>query len=255
MTYIDTHTHLYDERLMKDEQQIERAINAGVTRMLMPNCDSSTIEGMHALSDKYPANCIPMMGLHPTYVNEETYRQELETVSAHLAARKYCAVGEIGLDYYWDTTFKEQQKDAFAQQIGMALHYGLPIVIHSRSATQDCIDMVRPHISAGLTGVFHCFGGTPHEAKQIVELGFFLGIGGVVTYKNTELPTILAETPLEYILLETDAPYLAPVPYRGKRNESSYIPVIAHKIADITGRSIDDVASVTTANAVRLFKL
>jgi TatD DNase family protein len=251
--YIDTHTHLYDETMIADDQQIQRAIDAGVTRMYMPNCDSGTINGMLQLADQWPENCLPMMGLHPTYV-KENYNDELAIVETWLGERKFYAVGEIGLDYYWDMTFKEQQIIAFERQIDLALQHNLPIVIHSRSSTQDCIDIVRKKQNGQLTGVFHCFSGTTDEAKQIMELGFYLGLGGAFTYKKSTLPETLKEIGLSHVVLETDAPYLAPVPYRGKRNESSYIPVIAVKIAEVLEMSYLEVAKVTTENAMVLFK-
>lgn len=250
---IDTHTHLYDERLMADPEQIKRAIDAGVERMYMPNCDSTTIDSMLLLADQWPRNCLPMMGLHPTYV-KENYKAEMAIVKDWLAKRKFYAIGEIGLDYYWDMTFKEQQIDAFEQQTDWALEYDLPIVIHSRESTSDCIEVVRRKQNGKLKGIFHCYSGTIEEAKQIVELGFYLGIGGVVTYTKGDLPDIVKEIPLDYLVLETDAPYLAPVPHRGKRkNESSFIPIIAQKIAEIKGCGIEVVAAVTTANATRIF--
>ena len=250
--FIDTHTHLYDERLINDEGQIQRAIDAGVTKMYMPNCDSNTVAGMLQLADKWKANCMPMMGLHPCYVKEH-YKDELAIVAEWLEKRKFYAVGEIGLDYYWDMTFKAQQIEAFETQIDWALKYELPIVIHSRESTADCIEIVRRKQDGKLKGIFHCFGGSMEEAKEIVELGLYLGIGGVVTYKNTNLPEILTAIPLDHVVLETDAPYLAPVPYRGKRNESSYIPVIAQKIADIKNIALAELASVTTRNAGDIF--
>lgn len=252
MTFTDTHTHIYDERLVADAGQIQRAIDAGVTRMYMPNCDSGTIDGMLQLADQWPANCLPMMGLHPCYV-KENYKEELAIVTDWLAKRKFHAVGEIGLDYYWDMTFKEQQHAAFEVQIDLALQYDLPIVIHSRESTQDCIDVVRKKQNGKLKGIFHCFSGTLEEAKQITALGFYLGIGGVVTYKKSTLPDVVREIALEHIVLETDAPYLAPVPYRGKRNESSYIPVIAAAIAEVKTIPIEEVAAVTTANSEKIF--
>lgn len=252
MIFSDTHTHIYDERLVADAGQIQRAIDAGVTRMYMPNCDSGTIDGMLQLADQWPANCLPMMGLHPCYV-KENYKEELEIVTDWLAKRKFHAVGEIGLDYYWDMTFKEQQHAAFEVQIDLALQYDLPIVIHSRESTQDCIDVVRKKQNGKLKGIFHCFSGTLEEAKQITALGFYLGIGGVVTYKKSTLPDVVREIALEHIVLETDAPYLAPVPYRGKRNESSYIPVIAAAIAEVKTIPIEEVAAVTTANSEKIF--
>lgn len=253
--YIDTHTHLYDEKLVADSQQIQRAIDAGVGKMFMPNCDSETIPGMLALADQWPENCYPTMGLHPTYV-KENYKEELAIVEQWLARRKFYAVGEIGLDYYWDLTFKEQQKEAFAHQVDLALQYDIPIVIHSRESTQDCIDIVRSKQNGRLTGVFHCFSGTTDEAKQVVALGgFYLGIGGSLTYKKNTLPDTLKEISIDHIVLETDAPYLAPIPHRGKRNESSYIPIIALKVAEVMGLSYLDVERITTINAGKLFRL
>ncbi len=253
MTFTDTHTHLYDDRLIADEEQIPRALKAGVARMYMPNCNSGTIDGMMVLANKWPSNCFPMIGLHPCYVKDD-YKKELEIVSSWLHKEKFHAVGEIGLDYYWDMTWKEQQLEAFETQIQLALQYGLPIVIHSRESTRDCIEVVRKNQNGKLNGIFHCFGGTVDEAKDIIELGFYLGIGGVVTYKNSGLAEIIKDTPLAHIVLETDAPYLTPVPHRGKRNESSYIPLIAAKIAEIKGIDISEVATVTTENAKRIFR-
>jgi TatD DNase family protein len=252
MILVDTHTHLYDDRLMADEGSIPRAIAAGVQRMYMPNCNSETIAGMLTLADRWPENCLPMMGLHPCYVKDD-YKNELNIVAEWMEKRKFAAIGEIGLDYYWDLTWKTQQHEAFREQIDLALKYSLPIVIHSRESTQDCIDVVREMQNGSLRGVFHCFSGTVEEARQIIALGFFLGIGGVVTYKKSTLPEIVREIPLAHIVLETDAPYLAPVPYRGKRNESAYIPVIAATIAEVKGISVADVAAITTANAEKLF--
>ena len=250
--FTDSHTHLYDEQLVIDDAQIERAINAGVTKMYMPNCDSSTIKGMLELADKWPVNCMSMMGLHPCYV-KKNYKEELALVTAWLEKRKFYAVGEIGLDYYWDLTFKNEQIAAFEYQTDLALQYNLPIVIHSRESTPDCIDIVRKKQNGQLKGIFHCFSGTIEEANQIIALGFYLGIGGVVTYKKSTLPDIIKEISLEHLVLETDAPYLAPVPYRGKRNESAYIPVIAEKIAEIKNITVSEVAATTTANTEKVF--
>ncbi|MCF8449653.1 MAG: TatD family hydrolase [Taibaiella sp.] len=253
MTFTDTHTHLYDDKLINDPEQISRAIAAGVTRMYMPNCNSETIDGMLQMADRWPDNCMPMMGLHPCYVKED-YKKELDIVTEWMDKRKFSAVGEIGLDYYWDMTWKTQQAEAFEYQIDMALKYDLPIVIHSRESTADCIEIVRKKQNGKLKGIFHCFGGTFAEAKAIIELGFFLGIGGVVTYKNTNLPEILQDTALAHIVLETDAPYLAPVPFRGKKNESSYLPHIAARIAAIKNINIEEVAIATTENANNIFR-
>lgn len=251
--YIDTHTHLYDEQFDADkEAMIQRALEAGVTEMYMPNCDSSTVAPMMQYAERWPKNCFPMMGLHPTYV-KENYREELANVAEWLGKEKFYALGEIGLDYYWDLTFKEQQIEAFGTQIEWALQYNLPIVIHSRESTQDCIDIVRSKQNGELKGIFHCFSGTLEEARQVAELGLYLGIGGSLTYKKSTLPEILKEIELEHIVLETDAPYLAPVPNRGKRNESSYIPIIAQKLADVKEVPVTEIAEITTQNAEKIF--
>lgn len=253
MIFIDTHTHLYDEQFATDQDSvIQAAIDAGVTKMYLPNCDSTTVESMMQLSSKYPDNCLPMMGLHPCYV-KENYKEELDIVAKQLADNKFHAVGEIGLDYYWDTTFKTEQITAFEMQIDWALQYDLPIVIHCRESLQDSIDIVRKKQNGKLRGIFHCFGGSNQQAKQVVDLGFHLGIGGVVTFKNSNLSEVLQGIDLQHIVLETDAPYLAPTPYRGKRNESSYIPLIAEKLSYIKQTSIEEVAKTTTDNANKIF--
>ncbi len=253
--YIDAHTHLYDDRLNTEEQDtmIQRAVDAGVQRLYMPNCDSTTIEGMMRIADDWPDHCLPMIGLHPCYVKEDP-KEELDIMQEWLGKTSFKAIGEIGLDYHWDKTFVPQQRQAFEQQISWALEHDLPIVIHSRESTQDCIDIVRAMQNGKLRGIFHCFSGTQDEADQITVLGgFYLGIGGVVTYKNSSLQPVVAATPLEYLVLETDAPYLSPVPYRGKRNESGYIPLIAAKIAELKGMPVEQIAAVTTENAMRIF--
>jgi TatD DNase family protein len=254
LSFIDTHTHLYDEQFDQDrEQMVERAIDAGVGKMYLPNCDSETIAPMMHMVGKWPAHCFPMMGIHPCYI-KENYKLELEIAESWLQKEKFSAIGEIGLDYYWDTTFVAEQKEAFNLQMDWALSLQLPIVIHTRESIQDGIDMVRAKQNGNLQGIFHCFGGTAAEAKQIIDLGFYLGIGGVVTFKKSSLPEVLRDISLEHIILETDAPYLAPVPYRGKRNESSYIPIIGTKIAEIKNCSVEEVAMITTKNAERIFK-
>lgn len=253
MIFTDTHTHLYDEQLTTDEAaMIQRAIDAGVTKMYMPNCDSTTIEGMMRIAAGYPQHCYPMMGVHPCYI-KENYQDELDIAAKQLAAHKFSAVGEIGLDYYWDMTFKEQQIAAFGTQIDWALQYDLPIVIHSRESLQDCINIVRSKQNGKLRGIFHCFSGNANEAQQIVELGLYLGIGGVLTFKNSKLSEALTDIDLQHMVLETDAPYLAPVPYRGKTNESAYIPLVAQKLADVKQVMVEEVAEVTTGNAAKIF--
>lgn len=251
--YIDTHTHLYDEYFNKDyDQFIRQAIHSGVEKLYMPNCDSTTIAPMMELANRWPDKCLPMMGLHPTYVKENV-AEELALVRQWLEKEKFAAVGEIGLDYYWSKDRIEAQKMAFGRQIDWALEFGLPIVIHSREATADCIEIVRKKQNGKLNGVFHCFSGTADEAREIMELGFFLGIGGIITYKSAGLQAVLRQLPLDQVVLETDAPYLAPVPFRGKRNESSYLPFVAEKIADLKEMSIEEVGRITTENARRLF--
>ena len=253
---IDTHTHLYDERLDKTAQDamIQRAIDAGVQRLYMPNCNSETIPGMMRILGDWPDHCLAMMGLHPCYVKED-FEQELKLVEEWLDKGSFAAVGEIGLDYYWDKSFINQQQQAFERQIAWASQYGLPIVIHSRESTRECIHTVRKFQDGKLAGIFHCFSGTLEEAREIADLGFYLGIGGVVTYKKSTLPDIVAMMPIEAIVLETDAPYLSPVPHRGKPNESSYLPLIAQKIAAIKNISPAEVAAITTANAKKIFGL
>ncbi len=253
--FVDTHTHLYDDRLneAKQDEMIRRALEAGIEKMYMPNCDQHTIPGMMRIAEAFPDRCLPMMGLHPTYVKAD-YLDELNVVESWLYEGGFAAVGEIGLDYYWDKTFVAQQKDAFAKQIDWAIHYNLPIVIHSREATADCIEIVRGKQNGDLRGIFHCFSGNADEAKQITDLGFMLGIGGIITYKsNKELQEIVQSAPLENLVLETDAPYLSPVPYRGKRNESAYLQFIAEKVAEVRQVSIEEIGKATTENALRIF--
>ena len=253
--FIDTHTHLYDEYFNKDyDQFIRQAIHSGVEKLYMPNCDSSTIEPMMDIARRWPDKCFPMMGLHPTYVKENV-ADELALVCQWLEKEKFAAVGEIGLDYYWSKEKMAEQKMAFEQQIDWALEFDLPIVIHSREATRDCIEIVRSKQNGKLRGVFHCFSGSVEEAREIIDLGFYLGIGGVVTYKSAGLQAVVRQLALDQIVLETDAPYLAPVPFRGKRNESSYLPFVAEKIADLKEMTIEEVGRITTENAEKLFAL
>lgn len=254
MNWIDTHAHLYSDNFDNDRSEmVDRAIRQGVETMLLPNIDEDSIGAMLALEAAFPQHCLPMMGLHPVYVKENVEAQ-LAIVRKWLEARKFWGVGEIGLDFYWDKSLLEQQYHAFRSQIALALEFDLPIAIHSRDATRACIDVVKEFQDGRLTGVFHCFSGTREEAEEIIGLGFYLGIGGVVTFKKSGLDAIVSLIPLEHIVLETDAPYLAPVPYRGKRNESSYIPLIAQTVADVKNLKIEEVAAITTANAQKLFK-
>jgi TatD DNase family protein len=257
MNFIDSHTHLYLPEFKDDiDEVITRAKEKGVDKFFLPNINSESIPGMLRLCGKYPENCFPMMGLHPSYVNEN-YGDELENVKDHLFNNNagFIAVGEIGLDYYWSTDFIEQQKQAFSTQIGLAKQLKLPVVIHNRNSFDDTYKLVKDQMDENLKGVFHCFTGTIEEAEQILSLDFYLGIGGVVTYKNSELKLILKKIPLERIILETDSPYLTPVPFRGKRNESSYVSIIAEAVAEASGISVEKVAEITTQNALNLFRI
>lgn len=255
MTLIDTHTHLYLKEFKQDiKQVIQRARMAGVEKFLLPAIDSAVVDDLLDLENTYQGICYAMIGLHPVSVNEN-YKNELDLVANMLSKRNFIAVGEIGLDYYWDTTYKSQQIEAFSLQMQWALQYHLPIVIHTRNAMRDTIDLVKPYASKGLRGIFHCFGDTNTIAKEIIDMGFYLGIGGVVTYKKANLEESLSDIPLENIVLETDAPYLTPQPHRGKRNESSYLTFIAEKLASIKGVTMEEVASITTNNANSIFGL
>lgn len=254
MKLIDTHCHLYLEEFEKDlNDLIQRANHYGVEKIFLPAIDSETHERLIALSLK-STDILPMMGLHPCSV-KENFEEELKLVEHYLSSEtKFYAIGEIGLDYHWDLSFKEQQIIAFEKQIEMAIERNLPIVIHSRKSTQDCIDVVKK-FGGRVRGIFHCFGGTVEEAKQIIDLGFYLGIGGVVTYKNSGLKEVLQQLSLENLVLETDAPYLTPVPHRGKRNEPSYIKLICESVALALGKTPDEVAEITSANALKVFQM
>ena len=253
MILVDTHCHLYSEEFDDEiDAIIDRAKNLGVTKFYLPAIDSTSLQAMLALEARYPNTCFAMMGLHPCYV-KENYKIELQIVADQLAKRPFVAVGEIGLDFYWDKTFAVQQYEAFELQMQWALDKKLPIVIHTRNAMQETINMVAPFAAKGLTGIFHCFSGSYESAKQITDFNFMLGIGGVITYKNAGLSEALKDIPNEFLVLETDAPYLTPVPFRGKRNESSYLQYIIEKLADTKQISLEEMASITTANAERVF--
>lgn len=251
--FIDTHTHLYSEEFNADRANvIKKAISAGVTKLYLPNIDSTSIDGMLALEKEYPQNCFPMMGLHPCSVNENV-EAELNLVGDWLAKRKFSAVGEIGIDLYWDKTFFEQQKMAFKKQIDWALQYDLPIVIHCRDAFDEIFEILTAYPKLP-KGIFHCFSGNLEQANKIIEhTQFKLGIGGVVTFKNSGLDKVVEEIDMKHLVLETDSPYLAPVPFRGKRNESGYLMMVAEKVAQIKNSSIAEVAEITTKNAEEIF--
>jgi TatD DNase family protein len=253
MKLIDTHCHLYSKEFDKDrEEMLQRAEREGIEQFYLPMVDSASRAALLDLEARHPDKCIGMTGLHPCSV-KENYAAELRIVEEDLARRPWAAVGEIGLDFYWDRTFECQQYEGFHLQIEWALHYALPIVIHSRDSMKESIGVVREHQKGKLRGIFHCFGSSVDDAGVIVDLGFYLGIGGVLTYKNSSLPDVVREIPLEHIVLETDAPYLAPAPFRGKRNEPAYLRYVAGRLAEVKGVSVEDVAAITTANAQKLF--
>jgi TatD DNase family protein len=253
MHFIDTHAHSYARQFAHDlEEMILRFKAAGVKKVFLPNIDQDSIEPMMSLCAAYPDLFIPMMGLHPCHV-EENYGEVLLSMEERLFEGGYCAVGEIGLDAFWDKTTLSRQEVAFRKQIQWANELDLPIVIHSRDTLDECIQIVAEEAKSGLRGIFHCFTGTAEQAVRITGLGFKLGIGGVYTFKNSNLNTALAEIALADIVLETDSPYLAPVPYRGKRNESSYIPLVAAQLASDRGIAIEEVARVTTDAAGQVF--
>jgi TatD DNase family protein len=255
MRFIDTHSHIYDDTILPEiETILKNAANTGVEKILMPGIDSSCINNMMELEAKYPQQCIAMMGLHPCYV-KEYYEQELTIVEQWLSKRKFVAIGEIGLDFYWDKTFTEQQHKAFEIQMQWAIDFNTPIVIHTRNAMGETIEAVKPFVKKGLRGAFHCFSGSYESAKQIIDMGFYLGLGGVLTYKNAGVTEAIKEIPMEYLILETDAPYLPPVPYRGKRNEPAFMIEVAKKLAEVKQLPLLEIAAITTANAERLFGL
>ncbi|MBX2930942.1 MAG: TatD family hydrolase [Chitinophagaceae bacterium] len=251
---IDTHCHLYLEEFDNDRDIVmQRAKDLGVQQFYLPAIDSSVTNAMFKMEHEYADNCFLMMGLHPCSV-QENFEKELSLAYMWLQKRKFIAIGEIGLDFYWDTTFKEQQIIAFEQQMEWALEFDLPIVIHTREAMQQTIDCVKPFAQKGVRGVFHCFSGSKEQANQITDMQFLLGIGGVVTYKNAGLAETLKQIDMKHIVVETDAPYLTPVPHRGKRNESAYLTFIINKIAEVKEISAAEVAAITTNNATTLFQ-
>lgn len=257
LVFTDSHTHLYAEEFDTDrDAMIRRAQLNKVSHLFLPAIDSTYHPKMLAVAGKYAEVCYPMMGLHPTSV-KENYLDELNIVSDYLKnpELKFCAIGEIGIDLYWDKTHETEQRLAFSQQLDLAVKYDLPVVIHTRNSMDIALGIVEDRHGSRLRGVFHCFSGNTEQAKRAINLGFMLGIGGVVTYKNSGLQAVVEYAGLEHLLLETDAPWLPPVPHRGQRNEPSYIPVIARKIAEIKNESLEKVADVTTANALRLFGL
>ena len=253
---IDTHTHLYSSQFDQDrEDVIQQCIKNGVDKFLLPNIDKSSIQGMLALQNKFPLNCFAMMGLHPCSV-DQNWEQELEEIKTLLQKERIVAIGEIGIDLYWDKTYVEQQKEAFTRQISWAKEMNLPIVIHARDSFSEIYSVLDQVNDERLKGVFHCFTGSAEDVSKIQSYGGFkFGIGGVLTFKKSGLDEVVKNIPIEEILLETDAPYLAPTPHRGKRNESTYLPLIASKLSDIFEISEQEVARITSQNAMELFRL
>ncbi len=253
MIYIDTHAHLYGEEFDRDRQEtLERAKEAGVSRIILPDIDSTSRPAMLALSETDPSYLFPLIGLHPTSVNAD-YRPELREVVQQLGQRTFYGIGECGLDFYWDKTYYREQIKVFEYQLGIARDARLPVVIHSRDALDEVFHSLEKYPE--LPGILHCFPGNEEDARRACDRGLLLGIGGVVTFKNNSLASVIRKVGIQNLVLETDAPYLAPVPYRGKRNESSYIPLIARKISEIAGEDVKKIAEITTQNAMNLFTL
>jgi TatD DNase family protein len=252
--YTDSHTHLYLNAFSVDRKDmVKRAIDVGVSRMFLPNIDSSTISAMFELADQFPEYCFPMMGLHPTSVKKD-YRDELEKVEEWLDHEGIVAIGETGIDLYWDKTFQKEQEEVFKIQISWAKERELPLVVHARDSFNEIFSVLREVGTNGLSGVFHSFSGDQKDLQTALDFGFMIGINGIVTFKNSNLAELVAHIPHERILLETDAPFLAPVPYRGKRNESSYLLEVANKVGEIYNLSREEVGEITTRNAMQLFR-
>lgn len=255
MILTDTHTHLYSEEFSEDRtEMIERAIHNGVSRFFIPSIDSSYTQKMYDLENQFPENIFLMMGLHPCYV-KENYLEELNHVEVELSKRKFAAIGEIGIDLYWDKTTLAIQKIAFQRQIQLAKKHKLPINIHCRDAFDEIFEVLELEKSDDLFGIFHCFSGNYEQALQAISYNMKLGIGGVVTFKNGKIDQFLNQIDIKHLVLETDSPYLAPAPYRGKRNESSYVTLVAQKLAEIYNLPVDDIARITTENALSVFQM
>lgn len=255
MNLIDTHTHMFSSQFDEDREQIvKECIESGIETLLLPNINSETIDAMWNLCDLFPKNCFPMIGLHPCDVKED-YQKELDIVLQELKNRKYVAVGEIGIDLHWDKTTLDIQKKAFDQQIKWAIEFDLPIAIHIRESFEEVFEVLEQNIHPKLRGVFHCFTGTIEQAQRAISMGFMLGVGGVVTFKNSGVDKVLENIDLKYLVLETDSPYLAPTPLRGKRNDSTNLQLICDKLAQLNDLESSEVARITTKNAQTLFNL
>ncbi len=255
MNFIDTHAHLYLSAFDEDRNKvIARAIENNVKKILLPNIDSSSVKGMLDLCNDFPDNCFPMIGFHPTSVKKD-FKKELDNLEAQLKSKNFIAIGETGIDLYWDKTFLKEQIIAFKEQIEWAKLFNLPIVIHTRDSFKEVFKILDEVNDEKLNGVFHCFSGNIEEANKAISYGFKLGIGGVITFKNSKLVEVVGNIDIKHIILETDAPFLSPMPYRGKRNESLYINIIAEKISELYNEKIEIIAEATTQNAEQLFKL
>ena len=253
---IDTHTHLYAEEFDEDRKEmIQRALDKGISKFFLPAIDSEFHEKMLELENEFPEQIFAMMGLHPTYVKPETWKKELQIIREYLEKRKFCAIGEIGIDLYWDQSTLEIQVKAFERQIDWAIELDLPIVIHTRESFDEVFEVLERKRHPKLRGIFHCFSGNLEQAKRAINLNFLLGIGGVVTFKNGKIDQFLHEIPLQKIVLETDSPYLAPVPYRGKRNESSYLDLVVGKLVNIYEKDFSEISKITDENALKIFKI
>ena len=252
---VDTHSHIYSEDFSNDlEEVIQRAFENDVRKIVLPNIDSSSVKKMLDLTDRYPQICYPLIGLHPTSVNDD-YEEELELMEFWIKKRKFYGIGEVGIDLYWDKTFIAEQTDAFRRQIVLAKKYELPVVVHVRESFDEVYAVLQSEKNAHLTGVFHSFTGTADQARLVVDMGFKLGINGIITFKNNGLDQVLAQIDPSHILLETDSPYLTPAPFRGKRNESSYLIYVAQKVAGIYQLSVAEIARITAENSEKLFKI
>lgn len=255
MRLIDTHTHLYLPEFDTDrDEMIERAVSSGVAMLLMPNIDLNSVAPMLSAADRYKNICFPMIGLHPTSV-KENYKEQLDILTGLFAEQKFLAIGEVGIDLYWDKTFLNGQMEAFRLQVELAISKELPVVIHARDSFPEVFSVLQEFRGEKISGVFHAFSGTRDDANKAIEMGFLLGIGGPVTFKNSKLGEIVREVGARNIVLETDSPYLAPVPFRGKRNESAYIPLINKRIAEILGMTEEESSAISSGNAVKLFKI
>ncbi|HNW50822.1 MAG TPA: TatD family hydrolase [Prolixibacteraceae bacterium] len=251
----DTHSHIYSEEYNGEiDEVVKRAVESGVEKIVLPNIDSSSIKKMLDLSDKYPDVCFPLIGIHPTSVKED-FEEELEVVEFWLNKRPFYGIGEIGIDLYWDKTFREEQEYVFKRQLKLAEKHHLPVSIHLRESYDVVLENVKAVYYSGMSGVFHCFSGTYEQAREVIDLGFKIGVGGTVTFKNSGVDMVLKKLRPEDIILETDSPYLAPVPFRGKRNESANLVFVAKKVAEIFNLSEEEIASITSKNAAELFRI